>query len=467
MEIVIIGAGKLGYKLAETLTSDDNNIRIVDISEKALEKAANRLDVLTVHGNGAQLQVLEEFALEKTDLVVAVTSDDETNILICLMAKKLGCKRVAARVRSPEYVNQIAFLKEHMGLDYITNPELDTALDIARYGLRGYAAHMESFADGKVGLFDVPMQSLPQLAGKSLAKIDVFQDILVAAISRGGQALVPSGRTVLQHEDILYLIGRRERLSAFARGLPELGQRRATRRIMILGGGRAGFYLAQRLLASGVDVKIIEQDRGRCDYLAQNLRCLVICGDCTELDLLQDEGLSEMDALVSLTGNDEENLILALLGKEQGVAKVVAKVSRSNFVPIIEQLGIDRAVNPVLISAGEIVRFIQGGQIASLSLLLGGQAEVMEIIVSENAPICGKELARARVPAGVIIGAIVRSGDVFIPDGGSVIEASDRVIVFCLQSEVPALQRLFFPGKGGFWRELRSSRKIFRKPPAR
>ncbi len=465
MEIVIVGAGKLGYKLAETLVSEDNNIHIVDLNDKALQKVVNRLDVLTLNGNGAQLQVLEELDLKKKDLIVAVTSEDETNITICLMAKELGCPKAVARVRSPEYANQIEFLKSRMGIDFITNPELDTAVDIARYVLRGYAAHMESFADGRVGLFDVPMQALPDLAGKRLAEINVFRNILISAISRGGKVLVPSGETVLQPEDILYLIGKRETVTAFTRDLPVLGERRTTRRVMILGGGRAGFYLAQRLAASALDVKIIEWDRSRCDYLAENLRnTLVICGDCTELDLLQDEGLSEMDALVSLTGNDEENLMLALLGKQQGVPKVVAKVSRSNFVPIIERLGIDRAVNPVLISAGEIVRFIQGGQIASLSLLFGGQAEVMELIVSENAPIIGIELYRAKVPQGMIIGAIVRSGEIFIPHGGSVVEKDDRVIVFCLQKELPALQRLFFPKKGGIWRELRFGGKVFRKP---
>lgn len=460
-----MGAGKLGYKLAETLVNDDNNIRIVDVNDKALQKVVNRLDVLTVSGNGAQLQVLEELDLKKRDLLVAVTSEDETNVTICLMAKELGCPRVVARVRNPEYANQIEFFKQRLGIDFITNPEQDTAVDIARYVLRGYAAHMESFADGRVGLFDVPMQSLPALAGKSLAEIDVFQEILVSAISRGGQVVVPSGQTVLQPEDILYLIGRRETVTAFTRDLPALGERHTTRRVMILGGGRAGFYLAQRLAASALDVKIIERDGSRCDYLAESLRnTLVICGDCTELDLLQDEGLSEMDALISLTGNDEENLMLALLGKQQGVPKVVAKVSRSNFVPIIEQLGIDRAVNPVLISAGEIVRFIQGGQIASLSLLFGGQAEVMEIIVPESAPIIGKRLSQAKIPPGMIIGAIVRSGEVFIPDGGSVMAEGDRVIVFCLQSELTALQRLFFPQKGGIWREFWSGGKIFRKP---
>jgi len=220
-------------------------------------------------------------------------------------------------------------------------------------------------------------------------------------------------------------------------------------------------------LASGLSVKIIEQDEERCNYLAAQLPgALVICGDGTDLDLLQDENLAEMDALVSFTGHDEENLMLALLGKQQGVPKVVAKVSRSNFVPIIEQLGIDRAVNPVLISAGELVRFIQGGQIASLSLMFGGQAEVLEMVVPPGAPIIGRKLSEARIPQGVILGAVVRRGQVFIPKGDSVLQGQDRVIAFCLHRELPALNKLFYPKRKGLGHELWTGRKGAGKPSA-
>ncbi|MCK9525553.1 MAG: Trk system potassium transporter TrkA [Limnochordia bacterium] len=467
MNIVIVGMGKLGSKLAETLASEDNNIRVVDTSENVLERIVNRVDVLTIQGNGVQLELLEDLDMKGTDLVVATTGSDEINILICLAAKRLGCQRVVARVRNPEYANQIEFFKDEFEIDFITNPELDTALDIARYVLRGYAAHMESFAGGKVGLFDVPSQSLPHLVGKRLADIDSFQEILVVALYRDGEVIIPSGATELREQDILYLMGRRETVTNFTRRLSSLGERHITRKVMILGGGRAGFYLAQRLLVSGLAVKIIEQDEERCNYLVSSLKgaALVLCGDCTDLELLQDENLSEMDALVSLTGNDEENLMLALLGKQQGVPKVVAKVSRSNFVPLIEQLGIDRAVNPVLISSGEVSRFVQGGEIASLSLMFGGQAEAVEIVVPEGAPIIGHNLVEAKIPSGLIIGAIVRRGQVLIPAGDSVIESGDRAIVFCLRSEISSLNSLFHSKQRGLLHELWHGGKGSRKRP--
>ncbi len=467
MNIAIVGVGKLGSKLAEILASEDNNVKVVDINETALSRIANRTDVLTVQGNGIQLEVLEQLDMAGTNLLVATTGSDEVNVLVCMMAKNLGCPRVVARVRSPEYANQIDFFKDEFSIDFITNPELDTALDIARYVLRGYVAHMESFAGGKVGLFDVPMQALPHLVGKRLADIESFEQILVVALYRDGEIIIPSGTTELEQQDILYLMGRRETVTNFARGLSHLGERHITRKVMILGGGRAGFYLAQRLLASGLAVKIIEQDEERCNYLVGALKgaALVLCGDCTDLELLQDENLGEMDALVSLTGNDEENLMLALLGKQQGVPKVVAKVSRSNFVPLIEQLGIDRAVNPVLISAGEVARFVQGGEIASLSLMFGGQAEALEIVVPEGAGIIGSSLAEAKIPQGLIIGAIVRRGQVLIPDGSSVIESGDRTIVFCLRNEIASLNRLFHSKQRGILHELWHGSKSHRQPP--
>lgn len=465
LNIVIVGIGKLGSKLAETLASKDNNIRVVDINEAALSRIANRVDVLTIQGNAVQLQLLQDLDMKGTDLVVAVTGSDEINVLVCLMAKDLGCGRVAARVRNPEYESQIDYFKDQLGVDFITNPELDTAVDVGRYLLRGYSAHIESFSGGKVGLFEVPIQALPRFIGKRLQDIGAFDQILVAALYRNGTVIIPSGSTELQEEDTLYLIGRRETVTSFTRGLAFLGERHVTRRVMILGGGRAGFYLARRLLTQGVLVKIIEESEERCQYLAGSLKgALVICGDGTDLGLLQDENLGEMDALVSLTGNDEENLMLALLGKQQGVPKVVAKVSRSNFVPIIEQLGIDRAVNPVLISAGEIVRFIQGGQIASLSFMFGGQAEAVEIVVPADAPIVGKKLGEANIPQGLIIGAVVRQGQVLIPDGTSVIESDDRVIAFCLHSELASLDQLFSPRQRGLLYELLHGGKGSRKP---
>ncbi len=466
VRIVIAGAGKLGYKLAEALSRDDHDITVVDIDEQALSRVSSNLDVLTIRGNAVSMEVLQQLGLERTHIIIAVTASDEANILIGMMAKKLGCEKAVARIRTPEYADQINFFRSELGIDFITNPDRELAHAAARYLIQEGTVHMEQFAQGRVGLLERSMADLPHLVGRALSEVRDFQSLLVAAISRDGQILIPSGRTVLTEGDVLYLIGRGEDLRAFAGDELRLAERRIPRRVMILGGGNAALYLAQRLREYRSQVKIIEQDEERCAYLVERLpNVLVIHGDGTDHDLLDEENLAEMDALVALTGLDEENLLLALLGKRLGVAKVAAKVSRSNFIHIIEQLGIDLAVNPVLLSAASIIRFIEGGQIASLSLLFGGQAEVLEIIVTEASKVIGIPLKDLNLPEGIIVGAIIHAGKIIIPKGDSVIRSGDRVVVFCVTSLVSQLEKLFYRQKGGFLREFWRGHKGPGNPP--
>jgi len=453
MRILIAGAGKLGYKLAEALSSQENSITVIDINEQALQRVNANLDVLTVKGNVVQIELLQRANVKNADLMMAVTSSDEVNIVAALIAKKLGCTRAVARVRNPEYAKQIDFLKSEMSIDYIVNPELETARYISKYLLKGTVVNIESFADGRVGMLDFAVKNIPELAGKKLREINSLESVLVAAVSRGGEMIIPHGDTCLEDSDTVYLFGKRDSLQRFAAAHFANRDKRVTRSVMILGGGRSGYYLAARLRQNGLAVKIIEKDDAQCQYLVENLPdVLVIHGDAADSDLLREENFGDMDALVTLTGSDEENLLLALLGKKHGIPMVVAKISRPNFIPIIEQLGISRAVNPVLISASEIIRFAQGGKVASLSLLLDGRAEVMEIIADDQAAVIGRRLAELELPKGIIIGAIARGNDVIIPDGSSMIQPNDRVIVFCLQKDLPVLEQLFYRRKGGLFR---------------
>lgn len=466
MRILIAGAGKLGYKLAEAFSNQENSITVIDTNEQALQRVSANLDVLVMKGNAVQIDLLQQAGLKNADLVAAVTSSDEVNIVVSLLAKKLGCKQTVARVRNPEYAKQLDFLKKEMSIDYIVNPELETARYIAKYLLKGTVVNIESFADGRVGMIDLGVNSIPELVGKKLRDIDILDSVLVAAVSRGGEMLIPHGETMLDSGDTVYLFGKREALQRFAAAHFSDKGKRVTKLVMILGGGRSGYYLASRLRQNGIAVKIIEKDEAQCQYLVENLPdVLVIHGDGADNDLLREENFAGMDALVTLTGSDEENLLLALLGKQQGIPLVVAKISRSNFIPIIEQLGIGKAVNPVLISASEVIRFAQGGQVASVALLLGGQAEVMEIIADEQAAVVGRRLAELDLPKGIIVGAIARGNEVIIPDGNAVIQPKDRVIVFCLQHDIPVLEQLFYRRKGGFFRGFRYGQKGSGKHP--
>lgn len=464
MRITIVGAGKLGYKLAEALSGGHHDVVMLDINEKALEGVNDNLDVLTIRANGGQISILEQINIKHMDLLISVADSDETNIFIASMAKQLGCKKVIARVRNPEYSGQTEFIKEHMGLDVIINPDLETAKDIAKYLLKGQAIYMEGFAKGKVGMANFKVLNSDGMEGKKIKDLEISVPILIAAILRDGEVIIPNGDVEILPSDVIYIMGEKENIKIFSKSYGISIDRRVVKKAIILGGGKIAYYLARKLMQSGVTVKIIEQDKERCKYLVEELPgALIINGDGTDHNLLAEENVAESDALILLTGYDEENLILGLLGKKYGVDKVIAKVSRKNYISVIEELGIDFAVNPISITASEILRMIQGGRVVSLSLLLGDGAEVLEIIATENSLVVEKQLRDIGLPKGIIIGAIVHKDKVVIPNGDSRICAGDRLIIFCLQSEVTSIEKFFYRPKGGRLNELWNNYKGARK----
>ena len=464
MKVIIVGAGKLGYKLAEAMLNSEIHVTIIDTNAKVLDRINDHLDVLTIRANGVQVDVLQEICVETYDLLIAVTNSDETNIIICALAKKLGCPKTIARIRNPEYAKQLGFIKSEMGIDHIVNPELATAKEIARYLLKSLIFYGD-YAKGKVSMFDFNIANLPSFIGKRIMELGGMEGLLITAISRDGEVFIPHGGTVLCEKDLIYVIGKKDCINRLAEKCKASQEKKYIKKAMILGGGKIGFYLAEKLIAHGINVKIIEQDRERCKYLSEKLNDgLVINGDGTDINLLEEEDIANMDAFVSVTGYDEENLLMAVTAKQSGVKKVIAKVSRASYVRIIDKLGIDMALNPVNITASDILKFIRGGRVVSVSLLLGGQAEVTEIIATDNKAIIEKPLAELGLPKGIIIGAIVHQGKVIIPNGKSVIYPNDRLVIFSLLSEVPALEAFFTAKKGGLIGELWGSNKSTRKP---
>ncbi len=460
MKVVIVGAGKLGYKLAQAMLNSEIDVTIVDTNPKVLERIDDYLDVLTIRANGVQIDVLSELNVKSYDLLIAVTNSDETNIIICSLAKKLGCTNTIARIRNPEYVRQNDFIKNEMGIDYVVNPEMATADEMARYLLNNYTFYSGDYAKGKVWMVDFHVSNLPGFAGKRIMDLEDMEGLLITAISREGETVIPNGLTELTETDLLHVMGKKENISKLAGRCKVINEKRTIKKAMILGGGKIGFYLAQKLIKQGVKVTIIERNRERCKYLSEELNnALVILGDGTDINLLEEENMSSMDAFISVTDYDEENLLMAVTAKQSGVNKVIAKVSRASYVQIIDKLGIDVALNPVNITASEILKFIRGGRVVSVSLLLGGDAEVTEIIASDNKEIIGKPLAELKLPKGVIIGAIIHEGKVTIANGNSRIYPNDRLVVFSLLSEVPTLEAFFKSKKGGLLSELWNSNK--------
>lgn len=461
MKVMVVGAGKLGYKLAESMLNASVDVTLLDTNARVIERINDHLDVLTVTANGIEVEVLKELNIDRYDLLIACTDSDETNVLICTLAKKLGCGRTIARIRNPEYTMQLSFIKAEMGIDHIVNPDLATANEIFRYLSRSYNLYSEDFAKGRVSMIDFNVSHVEGFVGKQLKDLSGLDNLLIVAVSREGELLIPHGLTELHENDIVHVMGESKRVNQLSEGLGLSNGKRRVKKVMIFGGGKVGLYLAQQLRQANIAVTIVEQDEERCQYLSERLDdVLIIHGDGTDINLLEEEDLQAMDAFIGATGYDEQNLLMCLLAKQSGVGKVIAKISRPSYVQVIDKLGIDVALNPTNITASDILRFIRGGRVVSVSLLLGGEAEVTEIIVGGNLPIVGRPLAELGLPKGIIIGAIVHGGKVTIPNGSSIIHALDRLIIFCLTKDVGALDVFMKPSRrGGLLHELRNRSK--------
>ncbi|NLP45484.1 MAG: Trk system potassium transporter TrkA [Epulopiscium sp.] len=455
MKVMIIGAGKFGYKLAELMVLEDIDVTVIDKNIKVLEIVNEHLDVLTVLANGLDIKILKELDIQSYYLLVAATDSDETNTLICSIAKKLGCAKTIARIRNPEYIEQLDFMKTEMGIDHIMNPDLATAQAIEKYLLKNYSFYSDDFASGKVQMIDVNIGQTKEFVGKKLKELENFNGLLVTAISRDGDIIIPDGSTELLSNDTIYVIGKSEGIQRLNNHFRQDITKRDIERVMILGGSNIGFYLAQKLAKANINVTIIERDKEKCKELTEKLdNALIIHGDGTDMNLLEEERISTMDAFVAVTGYDEGNLLMGLMAKQSGIPKTISKISRENYSKIIDRLGIDVALNPIYITASNILKYIRGGKIVSVSLLIGGQGEVTEIILGKDLPIIGKTLEELKLPKGIIIGAIVRGGQVIIPNGKSILYAHDRIVVFCLTEDLPRLKTFFKPHKGGVLNEL-------------
>ncbi len=440
MKVLIVGAGKLGSKLAEQLINENIEVTVVDINQTKLDKIKDHLDVLTMTANGLEIAVLQDLSLNNYQILIAVTDSDETNMIICNIAKKLSGIKTIARIRDPEYVSQFEFLKAQMGIDHVVNPDLATSLEIARYLLKSYQIANGDVTQNKVTLLDIHVKLLPEFIGLSLSQLKDFQGLLIVALLRNNEIIIPSGTTILAEDDIIYVMGDSQRLIELGNRFKlNLGSQKL-RRVMILGGGKIGYYLAERLIAANIAVTIFEINPERCLYLAEKLdKALIINGDGTDISLLEDEDLASVDALVGATGFDEQNILMALVAKQYGVKQTVSKISRNCYASLINKLEIDFALDPTNIIAGNILKFIRGGKVVSVSLLLGQQAEVTELIVAKEALAVGKSLLELALPSGIIVGTVVRNKQSFIPNGQTIIQADDRLVIFCKAKHQPQL----------------------------
>jgi len=387
--------------------------------------------------------VLSEAGITRTDLLIAVTDQDEVNMLACMVGKRAGVARTIARVRSPEYVQKDqALFREWMGIDLLINPEMVTALEILQILKTPAALDVEEFAEGLVRLLEVNLRKDSPFANIQLKSLTLPASILVVGILRQDKMIIPNGNDLLLPDDHVFFIGEHDAIIDFESNFTN--KRSKVERVMIIGAGRVGRNLAVLLEQNNISVKIIDHDPERCAATACLLnQGIVLNGDGTDIDLLTQEGAGEADAIVCLTNDDKLNLLVALLAKRLGTKKTFVRVGRTEYVSIMQQVGVDVALSPQITTAGAILRFIRQGDLVSLMLFEGAKAEAMEIMVSGSAKITGTPLHKIKFPAQALIGMVVRGGNAMIPDGNTVLQANDRAVIFTVPEQVPNIFALF------------------------
>lgn len=436
MKIIIVGDGKVGYTLAEHLALENHDIVIVDKDEEALRKADETLDVMCIQGNGARKSVLIEAGIHEADILMAVTSTDEMNMICCLTAKKLAGIRTIARIRDPEYFEEFTELHEDMGIDMVINPEYSAALEIASILQFPSAVNIESFFGGKVRMAEFRILPDDKLVGKKLSKISgkLPKNMLFAAVERNGESYIPNGDFEFQEDDDVYVVGPLSGLTNFFKLRDHYVQKINT--VMIVGGSRAAYYLTKTITKLGMDVSIIELDHEKCRSLSEDLsEAMLIEGDGTNPELLEAENIEEIDAFITMTGRDEENLITAMYALDRGVDKVIAMTSRVSLPTIIRKLGLDSVISPKLVTASYIIGYVRGVQnsrgsvIEGLYKIMDGKAEVISFIANNTTSFLNVALKDLPMKEGILIACILHKNTVLIPHGNEVIKAGDKVII--------------------------------------
>ena len=444
MKIVIIGDGKVGYKLAEHLSVDNYDVVLIDNNEEKLKEAINNLDVNCFAGDGVSMEVQAEAGVPEADLVIACASTDELNMLSCLVAKRLGAKHTIARVRNPLYYHQIDLLKDDLHLSMVINPEFAVANEIARNLIFPDASKVETFVKGRLELVEFPVREESPVIGYKLADIySKFQiKLLICAIQRGTEVFIPDGEFVIEKGDKLHIAATHSEIEQF---FSRLGNRkRRVHNVLICGGGRVGFYLAKKLCSMGMDVKIIEQSHERCEMLCEELpKVTVIHGDATDHDLLLEEGVREADALVALTGVDEENIIMGLFASKQGVRKIIAKVNEDSRAQMVEGLGIDSIVSSKNATVDAIFSYVRARQnslssanIESMYRLVDDRVEALEFVIKEETKYTNIALKDLKTKPNNLIACIGRKRQMIIPSGNDSIQVGDTVVVITKSKKI-------------------------------
>ena len=447
MRVVVLGAGEVGYHLAERLSRENQDVVIIESDPEQAEFAGQQLDVLTVVGNAASLSVLEKAGVRDARMLLAVTSRDEVNLVACLAAKRLGVEYTVARISNPEYYSRGSVLsREQLGIDLMVNPERECARETFQLLKTPAFTDVADFAEGQVQLIGLKVREGAPVAGRTIADLraefTTGYHYVTAAIRRDGRTEIPTAESTIEAGDHIYLL-------APTREIPDVPplagyDRFRLRRAMIAGGSQEGLFLAELLEDHGVDCTVIDRERRRCVELAEHLpKSLVLHGDATDLELLEMEGVSGIDGFVAATGNDETNLLSSLVAKSVGANNVVSLIHKFEYLQLVPKVGIDASVSPRISAVNAILRYVRRGRVMTIASLSGIDAEAIEYAVHEKSPIAGHALKDVHFPKQGVVGTILRGKDIILPRGQDVLLPGDDVIVFAMPEALPEVEKLF------------------------
>lgn len=446
MKILIVGAGDVGFSLAQRLSAEHQDVTIIEQDPEKIAYLNERVDVMTLHGNGASIRLLEQADIAHTSLLIAVTNRDEVNMLTCLLAREYNVPVKIARISNPDYSLDIPhFLKKQMGIDLIINPHFQVADEIARILRIPEASDVARFANGRIQLIGIPLNEADKIIGmkiKDFFELKKLYSFLIVAIERGQRIIIPSGEDELSPQDLLYIIAETAIMPEL---LGKMGKKVHTiEHLMIIGGGKIGSHLAKQLESSIPRIKIVEQDGERCEQLSEQFdKTVILHADASDMETLFDEGIAQVEAMVTATSIDQTNVLMSLLGKHLGIRKIVAIVNDERYMSMLTSLGIDTVINPKQVTADTILKYVRRGRVLSVASIGGEKAEILEVEISSHSPMINRPLKELDLPNGCIVGAIQHVDDVIIPTGNDIIRQGDKVIVFSLRSLLPKIEKLF------------------------
>lgn len=436
MNIIIVGCGKVGYTLVELLSSEDHNLVVIDEKPERVSRITDSMDAMGIVGNGINHQTLLAAGIESADLLIAVTGDDEKNLLCCVIAKKTGRCQTIARVRNPIYNEETEFLKKEFGIAMIINPDLAAATEIAKVFQFPSALRVDTFAKGRVELLHFRIGKDSPLLGMKLYNLNqtLHTSVLVCTAMRGDDVIIPNGNFEFHENDVISIASTRKNAIEFFRKIGTATHRVAN--AILAGGGAISYYLAKSLIAFGIHVTIIDIDPVRCDYLSEALPdATIICGDATDQNLLSQEGLEHAQGFAALTGLDEENILLSLYANEVSGARTVTKINRLNFTSIINNLNLGSIVYPRVITADYILKHVRStsysrnSNVEKLYKLANGRVEALEFIIKEDSAVAGIPLQNLNLRKNTLVCCIYRNNEVIIPTGQDMMLAGDSVLV--------------------------------------